>query len=172
MKEHITTCVTGLAWMGSGIGSIESAMERLFREATNEIMITSYAISNATDGLLEWFELALSRGILVKMVINHLAEQPDDVVVKMFRLGRNYPHFKLYDFTGDEENDLHAKAIVVDRRLALIGSSNLSRRGLLTNHELAILIEGTSVGEVAQALDKLLASHMVKEVQFLRNGQV
>lgn len=164
MKDRITTCVTGLAWMGSGIGSIESAMERIFREATHEVMITSYAISNATDRILEWFELTLSRGILIRMVINHLSEQPAEVIAKLTQLGRNYPHFKLYDFTGDDENDLHAKVIVADRRLALVGSSNLSRRGLITNHELAILIEGPSAGEVAQALDKLLVSNLVRPV--------
>jgi phosphatidylserine/phosphatidylglycerophosphate/cardiolipin synthase-like enzyme len=164
MKNQIQVVVTGLAWMGSGIGSIESAMERIFHEAEHEVSITSYAISQAPDRLLEWFEGALMRGIMIRIIINHFNEQPAEVIERLKQFGQNYPHFLLYDFSGDERNDLHAKVVVADRRLALIGSSNLSNRGLLTNHELAILVEGPSAGEVAQALDKLLASSLVNRV--------
>ncbi len=161
MSNKISVLVTGLAWMGSGTRSIESAMEELFRNAHDEILITSYAISNATDLLFEWLEKALIKGIKIRMVINQLDTQHAAVVSRLMQFQQSYPHFHLFDFKGGEENDLHAKTIVVDRKFALIGSSNLSHRGLVTNHEIALLVEGSAAADVANVLEKLMASKYI-----------
>ncbi len=163
-EASVRVVVTGTIWMGGGIGSIESALERIFREARREIALTAYAISGGADLLLEWTEAALDRGVQVSMVVNRLNRQPSDVAGRLRQMVRGYPHFRLYDFTPDEGADLHAKTVVADRRLALIGSSNLSRRGLLTNHELAILVEGPAAADVATALDRLLIVRQVRRV--------
>ena len=147
--------------MGSGVGSIESAMERIFREAEHEILITVYAISNATDLILEWIENALARGVLIRILVNRLESQPAGVATRLKQLAQIYPHFHLLSFQGDEEHDLHAKTIVADRRLALVGSSNLSHRGMITNHELAVLIEGDAAQNIASTLDKLFESGFI-----------
>lgn len=157
-ETRVGVVVTGTAWMGGGIGSIESALERLFREAKQEIALTAYTISSGADLLFDWIEAALARGIEVRLVINRLNTQPSDVVVRLRRLASTYPHFHLYDFVPESEVDLHAKAVVVDRRIALVGSSNLSRRGLLANHELALLVEGLAAVDVARAIDFLCVS--------------
>ena len=157
-ETRVSVVVTGTAWMGGGIGSIESALERLFREAKQEIALTAYTISSSADLLFDWLEAALTRGIQIKLVINRLNTQPSDVVVRLRRLASTYPHFCLYNFVSEYEADLHAKAVVVDRRMALVGSSNLSRRGLLANHELALLVEGMAAVDVARAIDFLCVS--------------
>jgi phosphatidylserine/phosphatidylglycerophosphate/cardiolipin synthase-like enzyme len=152
----VNVVVTGVGWVGSGIGSIESALERLFREARQEVTITAYSISSGADIVLQWIEEALARGIQVRFIINRLDFQPTDVVAFLRRLAAHYAHFQLYNFTSASDVDLHAKTIVVDRKLALVGSSNLSRRGLLANYELAVLVDGIAAGEIAQTLDLLL----------------
>jgi len=159
-ETRASVVVTGTAWMGGGIGSIESALERLFREAEEEIGLTAYIISSA-DLLFDWLEAALARGIQVRLVINRLNTQPSDVVVRLRRLASTYPHFYLYDFVPESEADLHAKAVVIDRRIALVGSSNLSRRGLLTNHEIAVVLRGPAAITAATALDRLFTSRYV-----------
>lgn len=156
----MSVAVTGLAWMGAGTGSIEAAYEKIFREANQEILLTSYAFSNATDLLIEWFVAALNRGVIIRLVLNRINEQPGEVVNRLLNLFRSYPHFYLYSFEDEQEYDLHAKVIVADRKIALIGSSNLSRRGLLSNHELAILVEGTSAEQITSLIHKLIASPM------------
>lgn len=45
------------------------------------------------------------------------------------------------------------------------GSSNLSRRGLLTNYELALLVEGSTATSIASVLDRLLVSKQVARIQ-------
>jgi phosphatidylserine/phosphatidylglycerophosphate/cardiolipin synthase-like enzyme len=161
VENQISVIVTGTTWMGSGIGSIESAMERLFREAGQEISLSVYSISTAYDLIFEWIENALSRGILIKMVVNRLSEQRPDVVEKLKSLAALYPHFHLFDFVSDTETDLHAKVVLVDRKVAIVGSSNLSSRGFKTNHEMALLVEGEVAGEVGKAIDRLFSSPKV-----------
>jgi len=165
MKNDISIAVTGLAWMGTGVGSIESAMDEIFRSATHEILITSYAISSAADGVLEWIALSAGRGILIRLAVNKLPDQPHEVKSRLFELNKTYPHFHLYTFAGSENEDLHAKTIVVDRKYAIVGSSNFSRRGLLTNHELAVVIQGDQAQSIASVVDRLFSSQALNEIE-------
>lgn len=156
-QTNVNVVVTGIDWMGAGVGSIETAMRQLFQDAKREILLTVYAITNGADMLFGWLELALSRGVEIKMVVNRLDELNPVVNNKLRQLDNAYPHFHLYNFTSDEYVDLHAKLIVVDRKKAIVGSSNLSRRGLLTNYELALTVEGKTATEVASVVDRLIA---------------
>lgn len=159
-ETKISVYVTGTGWMGGGIGSIESALERLFREAEHEILLTAYVLSSSVDLLFIWLEGALSRGIEITLVVNQLSSQRREVVTRLLHFSEVYPHFHMYDFFAPTDTDLHAKVVVIDRRVALVGSSNLSRRGLLGNHELALLVEGPSVTDVAAAIDRLITNRM------------
>jgi cardiolipin synthase len=157
--------VTGLAWIGSGFGAIESAIEKLFREAKQEITITAYSIGSSTDLLFEWLETALSRGVCINMIVNRLEAQPGAVVNNLYNLMNCFPHFFLYQFVSDDDADLHAKVIIVDRKIALVGSSNISRRGLLYNHELSVLVENPYAENLSRAVDILIASKYVSVVR-------
>ena len=156
--------VTGTSWMGAGIGSIGSAIDDLFRTATDEIILSVYTIGSGSDLLFRWLEGALNRGVQVSLVINALGGQPADVVIKLRDMKDSYQHFRLYDFVGEAGSSLHAKAIVVDHRAALIGSSNMSRRGLLANHELALLVDGEPAATAGRAMDALMHSPLVSRV--------
>ncbi len=164
MKDQVSVAVTGLAWMGAGVGSIETAMERLFREAEHEILITSYSISSAADAVLDWMALSAGRGVVIRFAVNKFSEQPYDVRTRLNKLNASYPHFTLFTFDGSDNEDLHAKAIVADRKFAIVGSSNLSRRGLLTNHELALIVQGHQAEIIASALDRLFASQALTKI--------
>ena len=156
--------VTGTSWMGASIGSIESAIDDLFRTAVDEIILSVYTIGSGTDLVFRWLEGALSRGVQVSLVINALEGQPADVAKRLRDVDGRYQHFHLYDFLGEAGSSLHAKAIVADHRAALIGSSNMSRRGLLANHELALLVDGEAAATAGQAMDALIDSPFVRRV--------
>jgi cardiolipin synthase len=161
-ENSIRVVVTGVSWMGGGIGSIESALEQLIREAEQEIDLTAYSITSGADVLFDWLEAALARGIKVRMIINRKDEQPSGVVDKLERLAGTYQHFELYNFTT-EGAALHAKVIIADRRVALIGSSNLSKSGLLNNHEIAVLIRGPVAQTTASVLERIFKNeHTVR----------
>jgi cardiolipin synthase len=142
--------------MGSGIGSIESAIEDLLENAQHEILLTAYSIGKA-DRIFDLLESALARGVRVRIVVNRFSEQYDSIQHILERLQKKYPHFHLYPFQPDgERGDLHAKVLVVDRKRALVGSSNLSYNGMILNHELAVLIEGQDASAIGMTIDKLI----------------
>jgi len=69
----------------------------------------------------------------------------------------------VYDFRSDQSTEgLHAKAVVVDRRVALIGSANLSFRGMVGAHEMAVILRGPSAALVAGSIDRLILSGLVR----------
>jgi cardiolipin synthase len=130
-------------------------MSELFKKAKNEIYISVYSIGTASDLVFEWIENALSRGVKIKMIINRLNEQPAQIIKKLNYTLSNYPHFELFEFNSSDGVDLHAKVIVTDHNKALVGSSNLSRRGLISNFEMGLLVEGPAANIVANTLSKL-----------------
>lgn len=164
--EHLRVVVSGSAWMGSGLGSIESALYRLFTQANDEITIVAYAISSATPLLFQQLAAALQRGIRVRSLVNRFALQPPSVQQHFQNLHQSFPHLlRLYSFTPQsDEADLHAKIVLVDRYYALVGSANLSLRGLMDNHELGVVIEGAGAADIARAVDLLFASPYVSPI--------
>lgn len=163
--SEIRILVSGLAWMGSGVGSIEAAIQELLTSVQGEILLTAYSIGQA-DLIFELIEGALSRGVKVRMVVNSLGEQHYSAQNRLKILQDKYPHFHLYSFeAGEERGNLHAKVIVADRQKALIGSSNLSYSGMVVNHELALLVSGMEAAEVARAIDLLLGSKYCTQVK-------
>lgn len=154
--SEVQILVTGLAWMGGGFRSIESALDELLHEAQDEVLITAYAIGNASERIFTRLKSPLKRGVKIHLIVNHLEKQPDTVIESLKSLKDAYPYFHLYSFESQEEMaDLHAKAVVVDRKKALIGSANISYRGWTTNHELAVLVTGPAVSDIARAIDRL-----------------
>ena len=157
--------VTGAAWMGSGIGSIESAIDDLFGSAEHEILMTAYSIGDGTDLIIHWLESALGRGIEVTVVVHEFDSQPESVQSSLRDFARNYDHFSLLDFHTEQYSALHAKAIVADRKIAIVGSSNMSKRGLLGNFELAVEVRGNAAVATGQAIDALVVSQFVSPVR-------
>jgi phosphatidylserine/phosphatidylglycerophosphate/cardiolipin synthase-like enzyme len=152
--------VSGSTWMGSGLGSVESALLRLFEEANEEVLIVAYAVSSGAAMLFEQLSALLSRGVRVNIITNRFADQPVDVQRTLQHLQRSFaPLLQLFSFDPEnDQSDLHAKLIVVDRQQALVGSANLSLRGLQTNHELSVVVTGSAAAEIARAVDLLMRS--------------
>ena len=163
--NDVRVVVTGLEWMGSGIRSIESAVDEMFQQVQDEVLISAYSVGNTSERIFGRLEDVLARGVRVHMVVNRLGAQPDAVIKALKALGKRYPYFHLYSFESTEEMaDLHAKTIVVDRKTALVGSANISYRGWTTNHELALLVTGEAVRVIAGVLGNLLSSTHCKKV--------
>jgi phosphatidylserine/phosphatidylglycerophosphate/cardiolipin synthase-like enzyme len=150
---------SGEGWVGSGVRSIETGIHDLFEDARLRIVASAYAISGgAFDLPLSWITRAASRGVKVILVVNRYSSQPREVMVPIEQIAQATGRVELWDYTGPESHDLHAKAIIADDRLGLIGSSNLSGNGLLRNYELAVLIEGEPARLAAKLIIELTRS--------------
>jgi cardiolipin synthase len=150
---------TGHSWLGAGTGSVDSALEDLMREAKREVQVAAYRVTTSASDFLRLLNARLDAGVRVFLVVNRLDAQDGPIQASLRDLAKRYAHFELYDFRpkGDRE-DLHAKVIIVDRERALLGSANLTGRGLVANHELGVVLSGKIARELSVALDKLVQS--------------
>lgn len=160
----IRVLATGLGWMGGGIESIQSNIEELVSTAQHEIMIGAYSIGPGAIDFLDVLEIPLDRGVEIRMIVNRFEDHPLPVKERLLALMRSHLNLSVHDFSPDDGSDLHAKLVIVDRDKAVIGSSNLSKRGFVTNHELAVRLENPNVSMLAQAFDTLVSSGMTKRV--------
>ena len=164
MTTAIRVCASGELWVGGGVGSLQTALHEAVQSATDEIVISCFSVTSGAQPLVTELHAALRRGILVRMIVNRLAQQAPSAVSELKRLATEYPHFELWDFVGEEGSDLHAKVLCVDRQLAVLGSSNLSFRGLVTSYELGVVVTGPPAQTIAERIGTLLSTPLVTRV--------
>ncbi|MEW6277563.1 MAG: phospholipase D-like domain-containing protein [Candidatus Eremiobacterota bacterium] len=162
--DHVALAVTGLAWMKGRAASIDRVLSEMLLRCRQELLIVSYSFTEGAEEFLTMLEDRLRDGIRVKVVINRLSRQPPVVISRLTALLAAYPRqVELFDFSHPD-TELHAKVVVSDRREALVGSANLSYRGLVRNYELAVRIEGATAVATARAIDALVSSQAVHRI--------
>ena len=145
---------------------MNTAIEGLFQRATSEIQIAVYDLTGGADELIGAIRGLLARGIQVTMVVNRFGKKENAVRDGLEKLSFRFDHFQLFDFTpNSEKEDLHAKIIVRDRKEALVGSANLTWRGLVRNHELAVIISGPAASTIGGLIDSLTRDQRVRRVR-------
>jgi phosphatidylserine/phosphatidylglycerophosphate/cardiolipin synthase-like enzyme len=136
----------GVVWTGpeSGIntGRLTAAtVIDLIAEARREILLISYA-TRTEPAISAALSAAAGRGVEITLLVERHADNPAYVSVETpFRgldaIRLHWPHGQR--LLGAS---LHAKVIVVDDRIALVGSANLTSRAMETNLECGILVRG------------------------------
>ena len=162
--DRVSIAVTGLAWLGAGVPSVEQEMLALVRCAQREIGLCVYSITAGAAKLLEAIKEVAVQGVNVTIIVNALDQQPASVQTFLRSTARDLPgRWRILDFApGAGQTDLHAKILLVDRSIALIGSANLSFHGMVTNHEMAIIIRGPTAEGIAVRFDMLARSASVR----------
>ena len=157
---------SGSAWVGDEFGSIQTAVEQAIDYADHEIVLVTYALSTAADTTLRRVGDALERGVAARIVVNRFADQHQAAQRSLRALLAKYERLRVFDFCDRNEADLHAKFLVVDHKVAIVGSANVSWRGMVSNHELAIFIDNQSlVDSVLVAAGQMLRSPMITELE-------
>jgi cardiolipin synthase A/B len=103
------------------------------------------------DSLLDMLALACRRGVDVRVTVPQRSNQRFADWVRgsyLRRIAASGGRVLRY-----QAGMLHTKAIVVDERLAIVGSANADMRSLFTNHEIcAILYDAQDIEPVASAI--------------------
>jgi phosphatidylserine/phosphatidylglycerophosphate/cardiolipin synthase-like enzyme len=109
--------------------------------ATQSVVIESPypAFSDAFSAALQ---RAAARGVAVHLVTNSLASTNHPVVYAAYQNQKNVllnSGVKIYEFIGTQH--LHAKNLVIDQRIAMLGSYNFNQRSEMSDLEFCIVTE-------------------------------
>jgi len=163
---------SGTNW-GSGItGDIRDLFFNTLRpeNVKNRVQISTFTLGSGKNGkseVKEFFKiisdlLKNERSVVIIANDNESKKMPScnpDAKVKLKELKKKYPdRFQYYLFNSKSvhvKKILHAKLVVVDRQIALIGSANISMSALSSNYEIMLKISGDVVSRLSLMLDNL-----------------
>jgi len=140
-------------------GHIVSVLRKTVEAAQREVILISPYFIPSERGIGVLGSLA-RRGVRVRVLTNSLASTDVPAVhagYARYRARLLAAGVELYELRPSATASarrglssgasLHAKAVVVDRKIVLIGSMNLDPRSRLSNTEVAVLAESTVLGE-------------------------
>jgi phosphatidylserine/phosphatidylglycerophosphate/cardiolipin synthase-like enzyme len=164
--DAVRVVATGIAWLGGGVAAVERTMADLVASAKQEIVLTAYSMTLGSERIWDELERALATGVRCTLVIDRYDQQDAEARTLLGRLATMYPAtMQMFEFVPvDDRDGLHAKVVVVDREAALIGSANLSHRGLVSAHELSVVVEGPTAGQIVEQVERLLRSPSVHRI--------
>lgn len=166
LNHEVSLAVTGMAWLGAGVSSVEQRLLELISTANQRILLCCYRISTGAIPLLDALFEASRQGVSTSLVCDSFNKQPR-IIQEYLRQAatRVGDKFAVYDFLEtDDYTALHAKVVVVDQHTALIGSANLSFHGMVANHEMAVVVSGPVAAEISARIDLLLKSALVQRI--------
>lgn len=158
--NRVSLAVTGLSWLGAGVQSVQQECLSIIRSARRELTLCAYSITAGAGTLIDEIAGVAGQGVIVTLIINNVQNQPADIRDRIRTWGATVAtNVRLFDFnTNNPQHQLHAKVIAADRTIALVGSANLSFHGMVSNHELAVVLRGPIAEEIAGRLDALKAT--------------
>src|SRR5690606_133725 len=159
----------------------------LTRAARREVILISPYFVPGKRGAAMFRDLR-ARGVRVRVLTNSLAATDAPIVhvgyaryraellaegVELHelrnRLGR--PRSRLGSF-GSSQASLHAKAMVVDRRILLVGSMNMDPRSELHNTELALVLRSQALSAQVVRLFEDVAASSSYRVEAMADGRL
>lgn len=144
---------------------ISDRLDQILSEAQTELrMVTPYFVPG-TEGLRRLVGLC-KRGVGLQLLTNALAVTDLRLVhgayaryrAPLIRAGARLFEFAPPRRATGKRDLLHSKIVVIDRRIALVGSHNFDLRSAYTNIELGLLFEEPAlVAEILEFLDRQTA---------------
>ena len=135
-----------VVWTGpeSGVSSSRltaATVIELINAAQSEILLVSYA-THTEPSINTALAAALARGVLVTLLAERHQDNPSYTASGMPFPGLSAFRLHWPASARPPGASLHAKVIVVDDKVALVGSANLTNRAMESNLECGILIRG------------------------------
>ena len=154
--------MTGTDILVDGVRGTESTIRDIVTGVRSELHVMAYVMSRHATWLLDDIQNALDRGITTTLVINRLQAQDFVIRNRLCRWSRSYPHFMLRSYDKGDKS-VHAKVVVADRNIAVVGSANFSWHGMATNYEVGVLLEGKEAWTLSKIVDRLAAMSSITD---------
>ncbi|WP_213014888.1 phospholipase D-like domain-containing protein [Acinetobacter rathckeae] len=133
----------------------QTTWQQLFDGATSEIEIAQFYVSSlpdtALDAVLQSLKRAGQRGVKIRFLLDQKGlslSNPDTI-----QYIQHIPNleWKVMDFSKIDNGIIHAKYLIVDGRVAFVGSQNFDWRALKHIHETGLKIQDAQVvGQMKQ----------------------
>ena len=116
------------------------ALSEIILDAKESILIVGYAITTKMERVMDYLEEKSKEGVKLVFMIDRVEEKKDFLQwVK-----RLHPPFEIYnrpEDTSDPLSALHVKCVIVDEKIAMFGSANLTYHGMKGNIELGLVVK-------------------------------
>lgn len=140
--------VGGYRWIGEGVRSVGSLIMEMIDSTEKELTMTAFILSSYE--IIEHLHHALARGVNVRVIMNSPNNQMPEILQKLRYLENEYPYIRIIGVT---DVTMHAKVMVVDRKIALVSSANFTMSGMIKNYEMGLLVNDS---EIAQQIETIL----------------
>lgn len=167
---------TDLVWTGPDVpGSVSrltsAVIADLVDQARTEVLLISYAMHNEPT-LTAAITRAVGRGVFVQVLCERTTDNPN------FRGGTPpFPGLKIRRLCWPADArppgaSMHAKALIIDRATALIGSANITGTAMLRNIECGVLLHDQRIArEIAESIDSLHEQGVLHPFEGLRDDR-
>ena len=174
--------VSGRFWIGKHktMKNFDMVIKTL-KSAKSEIRITTYSLGMLRKGneLDKIFRILIDKsnsGVPVQIIVNRLEAQlkKNKTVREKMEVLKSMPDATVLSFRPSDKrdiSDLHAKIFTVDGETAILGSANLSFRGMFDNHEIMVKISGKKfVAQINQLIDELAENILAQDKRKKKRG--
>lgn len=151
---------SGRIWAGFEVREVRGLFFESLEHAKSSIQISAYVLGEENEDMKKFFKILeekLEADKSIQFIINNISgDSVGHYSKKMLNKLKRYPNFHLHNFRPEEKGDLlHAKIVVIDRKFALVGSANISKKAMFSNYEIMLKISGKTVAVLANLLDRL-----------------
>lgn len=130
----------------------DAILTAIFTAQRSIRIVTPYFIPD--EPLLNAIQLAVRRGVEVKVIVPAKSNHPlTDIARRVYLRDICQAGAKVYYYTSGM---IHAKALLVDRMLAMIGSANMDSRSLFLNYEAMLMVYSAKpLSELRSWMDRI-----------------
>lgn len=157
-----------LVWTGPDVpGSVSrltsSVVADLIDKARSEVLLISFAI-HTDPTLTAALARAIGRGVFVQVLYERHEDNPS-----FTPLGVPFPGLKIRRLYWPADRRppgaaMHAKALVIDRKVSLIGSANITGTALLRNLECGVLLRDAAISaEIMESVESLVSRKILQQ---------
>lgn len=164
---------SGSSWSAGNASDIKVMFYNTLRDAKNLIQISTYTLGYDNDEVNEFFKIIEERlrsQRCVNIIVNDDGKKNGTCSYyakkKMTELKKKFPEKFLpqYFKSAKSKKILHAKIVVVDRTVVLIGSANISKSALASNYEIMLKIGKPDEPAPAAGIISVMLDNLSKEI--------
>lgn len=164
VRRRMDVVWTGPTLVGGTVRLTSTAVADLVDEATKHVFLVSYAM-HTEPSLSAALHRAVARNVDVVLLCERAVDNP-----KFHGVSEPFPALEATRLCWPTAQRvpgaaLHAKILLVDRAIALVGSANITGSALDRNLECGLLVRDEAVAStIADTLDALLAAKVLKRL--------